>query len=345
MRTSTPFLVSVLSVALSPISVSSFSVLKRTSMSTHVLFRQLTSGSVYEKSLKDCTQKALSTLRGGEGSSEQPAASIDSRETSISAGSSEAYTLVWSPKFFPKLALVTVLLTAARHLGWDHQLSRFLAGRLRFLPSGLLPNLVLPLLSSSCCAIQLAVNAVSVAVMGAGAGCIGFNTFLGPLRPYLLAVMVAYHTLQSSPSSTVVRYAIALMPEFVFGWNELVRFNWRRRTASNKVRTKNEDRAIQATLVVEVPTMGCVACINKIESSLRNRAPDKIETASSWLNPKAREEGDKKGGRAKIEVKVSSKEELDDLAQSLVGAIEDAGFNGSTIEKLEIQTEDINSEL
>ena len=40
---------------------------------------------------------------------------------------------------------------------------------------------VVGLLSSSCCALQLVLNAFSV-------GCAGFNTVLGPLRPYLLAL-------------------------------------------------------------------------------------------------------------------------------------------------------------
>lgn len=259
---------------------------------------------------------------------------------------SEAYYLVWSPRFVSKLALATTLLALFRYLQLDRLfVERYLqldlvveSLRRSSVPlGGLFPNVVLPLLSSSCCAIQLAVNAISVA-MGAGAGCIGFNTVLGPLRPYLLATMVAYHSplAVSSPSTTVLRYGIALLPEIVFGWNQLLRSQWRKKAQSstNTVGTQQ----IQATLVVEVPTMGCVACVNKIESSLRNAAPNEIETATSWLNPKeSATEGKKKGGKAKIQVKVSSSEQLDDLAQSLVGAIEDAGFQGSTIEKLEIQ--------
>ncbi len=296
----------------------------------------------YGKLQNTYARNSLIGLRGGEGLSEQTplastsaSASVDSAETTPIARGSEAYYLVWSPKFFATFALATILLTTTRHFGWDHRVLDLFSGSLRFLPSGFLSNLVLPLLSSSCCAIQLAVNAISVAIMGAGAGCIGFNTFLGPLRPYLLAVVVAYHTFQSTPSATLFRYAIAFMPEFVFGWNEVLRSYWKKRNSSMTAGTTADgvsETTVQATLIVEVPTMGCVACVNKIESSLRSCAPDKIETASSWLNPK--ENGGKKGGRAKIEVKASSKGELDDLAKSLVGAIEDAGFQGSTIESL-----------
>ena len=245
---------------------------------------------------------------------------------------SEAYYLVWSPKFVQKLALATTLLVCIRRFGIDHRLFGAFAKSLGWVPPGLVPNFLLPLISSSCCAIQLAVNAVSVAVMGAGAGCLGFNTYLGPLRPYLLGAMVAYHTVPST-AYTLVRYAIALMPEAVSGWNELLRLRWRR----NRNTVSKGEANLQATVVVEVPTMGCVACVNKIESSLRNRAPDNIESASAILNPKPATEGGKKGGKAKIQVRVSSKEELDDLAKSLVGAIEDAGFQDSTIEMTEIK--------
>jgi copper chaperone CopZ len=290
----------------------------------------------------------LVTLRGG--SSSSSSAEATNVTDSIPIQASEAYYLLWSPRFFQKLAIATTLLAVVRRIGWDQRVFGRIAssvGGLGWVPPGLVPNVVWPLLSSSCCAIQLLFNAVAVAVMGAGAGCLGFNTFLGPIRPYLLAVMVAYHTLPASPSATVLRYAFALMPEAVSGWNALLRTRYNNNSNNNRKRATSAtdaaaEQLIQATLVVEVPTMGCVACVNKIESSLRNCAPGNVETASSWLNPKedttTSTDTGKKGGRAKIEVKVSSREELDDLAKSLIAAIEDAGFNGSTIEKLDIQT-------
>lgn len=344
-------LASIVLAVVSPTGVSSLSnsISKRTPVqtptSTH--FRERTSYTGGEKILQiddhNCIRdSSLITLRGGSSSSSsssvEPAA-VDS----IPIQASEAYYLLWSPRFFQKLAIATTLLAIVRRIGWDQRLFGLIAGSVGggWVPPGLVPNFLWPLLSSSCCAIQLLFNAVSVAVMGAGAGCLGFNTFLGPIRPYLLAVMVAYHTLPASPSATLLRYAFALMPEAVSGWNAVLRTHYRRNNnKKGPTKTDTAEQLIQATLVVEVPTMGCVACVNKIETSLRNCAPGNVETASSWLNPKddtnANATG-KKGGRAKIEVKVSSREELDDLTKSLVAAIEDAGFNGSTIEKLDIQ--------
>ena len=331
MRSLTLVLVLILSTVWSPTGVSAFLVLQRAPVSAKEHPRKLTQSSIYSRD-------SLIHLRGGERLPDNTqkwmaVGAIEPSETSISGGS-EAYYLLWSPKFVPKLALATVLLATTRRLGWDQQLFGILTGSLRFLPSGAFSNLILPLLSSSCCAIQLAVNTISAAVMGMGAGCIGFNTFLGPIRPYLMAVMVTYYSFQSSPSAMLFRYAIALMPELVFGWNELVRSTWNRRRISGDM---VEGSMVKATIVVDVPTMGCVACVNKIESSLRNSVPDYIETASSWLNPKEKVEGGKKGGQAKIEVKATSRDDLDNLAQSLVGAIEDAGFHGATIKELEIQ--------
>jgi copper chaperone CopZ len=336
-------LTAIVLAVVSPTGVSSFSISKRTPVQTPTptLFRERTSCTGGEKLRTYCIRdNSLITLRGGSDSSVEPAAI-----NSIPIRASEAYYLVWSPSFFQKLAIATTLLAVVRRIGWDQRLFGLLAGvggGLRWVPPGLVPNFVWPLLTSSCCAIQLLFNVVSVAVMGAGAGCLGFNTILGPIRPYLLAVMVAYHTIPTSPSATLIRYAVALMPEAVSGWNALLRTRWRNNrkgTSATTMLADNTDaKLIQATLVVEVPTMGCVACVNKIESSLRNCAPGNVETASSWLNPKDDTATGKKGGRAKIEVRVSSRKELDDLTRSLVAAIEDAGFNGSTIENLDIQT-------
>lgn len=338
MRSSTLFFILVRSIFWSRTGVSSFLVLERAPVPTKANPRKVTRNSIKQKNY---SKNPLICLRGGEGLSQNTEQwmAIEESETSILVGS-EAYYLLWSPKFMPKLALATVILATFRRLGWDHRLFGILTGSIRFIPSGTFSNLILPLLSSSCCAIQIIVNAISVLVMGAGAGCIGFNTFLGPIRPYMLAVMVAYYTTQSSPSAMLVRYAIALMPEVVFAWNELVRLNWKRKNKSN---AKVEGPMVKATIVVDVPTMGCVACVNKIESSLRNRAPDYVETATSWLNPKEKTDGGKKGGQAKIEVKAFSRDDLDNLAESLVGAIEDAGFHGATIKELEIQASSSSS--
>ena len=352
--------IAFIAVAVSPTGVFAFSVPKRILVRTptSALFGEQTCcGMVGKRRRGYSTRDSWIALRGGSGASDsieqprQPAA-IETKPTPF-LGLSEAYYLVWSPGFLRKLAVATSILAVVRRFGWDHRLLDAFAGNLGWLPPGLVSNIVLPLLSSSCCAIQMAVNAVSVAVMGAGAGCLGFNTVLGPVRPYLMAVMIAYHTGFPVPPlyPTVSRFAVALMPEVVFGWNELLRSRWRRKneasgggdgSAANAESSTGANGAIKATLTVEVPTMGCVACINKIESSLRSCAPENIASASSWLNPKdeptaAAKAAGKKGGRTQIEIQASSRDELNDLTKRLVGAIEDAGFKGNVVETLDVQ--------
>ncbi|KAL3906786.1 MAG: hypothetical protein SGILL_009134 [Bacillariaceae sp.] len=82
--------------------------------------------------------------------------------------------------------------------------------------------------------------------------------------------------------------------------------------------------------------MGCVACINKIDSSLRSCTDDtpsqQIVEASSWLL-----EG--KGGSARLDVFIESEDDLDTLSQKVVNAIEGAGFDGSIVTDLRILPE------
>ena len=56
----------------------------------------------------------------------------------------------------------------------------------------------LSLLSSSCCALQLLLNAFSL-------GCAGFNTYLGPLRPFFLALTAHARLLAADAAAGVAR--------------------------------------------------------------------------------------------------------------------------------------------
>ena len=167
--------------------------------------------------------------------------------------SAAAYYLIWSPRFVRKLAFATIVLAMIRRFKWDVQLVKYIITATTIRGSSLsaavdatttaLPalvsNILLPLLSSSCCAIQLAFNAVSVFV-GAGVGCVGFNSILGPIRPYLLAVMMVYNTTTTINSNNALlqllfRYSIAFMPELVYWWNELLRSRWRRKRIQKRI--------------------------------------------------------------------------------------------------------------
>jgi hypothetical protein len=85
---------------------------------------------------------------------------------------------------------------------------------------------VLGLLSSSCCVLQLLLNVFSL-------GCAGFNTWLGPLRPLMLAITVSLQAsmwrvaltgrgerlLVSATGATTVTAVLSLLPELLgFCW-------------------------------------------------------------------------------------------------------------------------------
>ena len=122
---------------------------------------------------------------------------------------------------------------------------------------------ILGLLSSSCCALQLLLNAFSL-------GCAGFNTLLGPLRPYLLAATVFLQAcvwratftgigpnlFASAIGGTTLCAALALMPE-------ALQLCLRARSGVDKGGLARVD-----TVRVSVGGMGCTACTVKVQSAL-----------------------------------------------------------------------------
>ena len=108
-----------------------------------------------------------------------------SSSTTAMAKKSAKYHLVWSQHFWKKMAISTVLWSIVQYgllktksasletilfSGIDcHTNGQPIGGIRRIFSS----SIILPLLSSSCCAIQLIINALS------GWGCAGFNTYLG----------------------------------------------------------------------------------------------------------------------------------------------------------------------
>lgn len=253
------------------------------------------------------------------------------------------YYLIWSPGFVQKFAWMSASLWGMHLLQWDARLSGIITHQWKavtatFPPvlsnriaTAAAPNVILPLLSSSCCLIQLVINVL----VGAG-GCAGFNTLLGPVRPLFLAILVSLNIFTgASPRQSLWRYSLALMPEGVFFCNEYRKRQWQHRVenaATATAPTSMDEGRLRATMMVNIPTMGCVACINKIESRLRSCAPNNIATASSWL------EKDRKGGSAKLDVYVDSEQDLQALSATVVNAIEGAGFQDSVVTALEIDS-------
>jgi hypothetical protein len=266
-------------------------------------------------------------IRGGESTSLQVApATVTFRENG-SASSAYSYYLLWSPGFATKFALTSLGLTVLHLSGTISQIGS-LAAKLFESSVGILPsirpigsNIILPLLSSSCCLIQLVINLI----VGAG-GCAGFNTALGPFRPVFLSLL-AFMTFVSKPgtSVTLFRSALAMLPELVHFWNRFISY-WRNRNVS-MLQSKS---AATATLLVDIPTMGCVACVNKIDSSLRQCAPQNIQSARTWLDPEQ-----PKGGKTQVNLTFNSEEEMHALKERILLTLEEAGFGGSSVVSVE----------
>ena len=269
---------------------------------------------------------ALTLSRGGASSgSDTPRASVV-----------RSYYVLWSPGVFKKTlySLIALMIFRLATTPFQSQFTKLIDKTTPSPLSFILQLVVLPLLSSACCGIQLLINAL----VGAG-GCAGFNKYLGPLRPYFLALLFSVTATtfpyRQSRSMVVIwarysllRWFVALMPELVHLWNVYGKGMFHRHADRH-----GEADKLFTTIEMVIPSMGCVACINKIDSSMRRCAPDHIEEAKSWLEPSG------KGGRALVRVTASTKQEVERLAQSLVDAVRDAGFQTCSLDSIRIENE------
>lgn len=114
------------------------------------------------------------SIRGGNGSALKAAAASPTPEIDDTSNSIEEYHLIWSPNFWKKL-IVSFGFWAILGLV-QSKYSTFVFMRYHSASCHSPMDFVLPLLSSSCCAIQLIINTIS------GLGCAGFNTYLGETR-------------------------------------------------------------------------------------------------------------------------------------------------------------------
>ena len=114
-------------------------------------------------------------VRGGDVNSSMAAAIANGNAGIPSTPNTAKYHLIWSPNFWKKLLISFGFWST---IGWIQSKSNAQLGSMLFNSSHAASchspmRLILPLLSSSCCAIQLIINAIS------GLGCAGFNTYLG----------------------------------------------------------------------------------------------------------------------------------------------------------------------
>jgi copper chaperone CopZ len=240
-------------------------------------------------------------------------------ESSPSTRIAASYHLLWTRGFATKFALSTLALALGHHFviaspGFP---------KLSIAFRGSLSSIGLSLLASSCCLFQILAN-----VFAGTVGCLGLNTALGPSRPYFLSLLF-YLTFAKSAMSLpqiLLRFSIAFLPEMMHTWNNRHKF------LHSKNAPSIDSGMIMATLEFDVPSMGCVACINKIDSTLRNnKGYEKVVDVTSWLDPAL-----PKGGATKVTLTVESKEEAEAIGESLVETFDSIGFGGSSISKLEV---------
>jgi copper chaperone CopZ len=249
------------------------------------------------------------------------------------SSSVDGYHLLWSPGAWKRVLVGTMSLFAVDFIQRTLNLqlittvtdwmssSSTTKGPIWSVMGSFSGNVVLPLLASSCCFLQLWINLLA-------GGCAGFNTLLGPVRPYFISLLIYLTaiTRKSTPNwifTSALRWSIALLPEGLHLWN---------RYQEGRVAVPEETLPLDATVQLEVPTMGCVACINKIDSSLKQAVPGRILSAESSLKPLGM-----KGGQATVRFAAQSQVEVDQIVQSLLNAVEKAGFANGHVEKVRIR--------
>lgn len=260
----------------------------------------------------------------------QASARLSNEDSAVSSSSSSSlanYHLLWSPKVLTKILLTTLFLWIS-----IHKVPNLLNGNLQKLINIPMPttsnsklnaflfNGLLPTLSSACCWIQMALNMVTAM------GCAGFNTYLGPLRPFFLSIL-AYLTIatraQTKPQLMALRWTIALLPELLHLWNTFTT-----RQSHRKLQSSSTDvPTTEVAVYLDCPTMGCVACIQNVNSSLQKALQStgsnvyQIQAIDSWLL-----EGDRKGGKAKIRFSTLGDKYNKRIVSMLTRAMKRSGF-------------------
>ena len=200
----------------------------------------------------------------------QLAASSSSRATLLVASAADTSFveaqeehLVWSPSFASQFATATATCAVVALLVSQSPLAR--SGDLHwwyplydtlFVRTGLWT--VAGLLSSSCCLLQIMLNACSV-------GCAGFNTVLGPVRPYFMAFALTLQVLMwqaviadAAPlgpaiQSTALTTCLTFLPE-----------------ALNLAMQGSAVPPAEDDLRLRVDGMGCTACSVKVKAALES---------------------------------------------------------------------------
>ena len=263
-------------------------------------------GRCYVESSSTCS--TLQSIRGGNINTES------SRETL-------SYYLIWSPYMLLRTIISFVVLFSLQRSSWlsHHKilpvaLEKKLGADSSSIVTTLVEMILLPLLTSACCSIQLLINVV----VSAG-GCAGFNKYLGPWRPLFLGILLSTIVTMIANQSMIswwklgLQLQLAFLPELVHVWNTYS-FHPTRVTSSEY---STPMTTVRAETELKIPGMGCVACINKINNSLRRC--DNVIVTKAWLEDS--------GGRARVQYVADSLDDIGNASCRLVEAVRGAGFD------------------
>jgi hypothetical protein len=184
------------------------------------------------------------------------------------------YHLINSPDVPLQILIWTALLIILRLAA-----SRF-GNRAAYLTVANKGFILLPFFSSACCAIQLALN-----IIFTGMGCVGFNKVLGPARPLFLSILIHWTwnaaTLLLLSSSRSKRHNLVLLLTLVASWSisllpEIIHY----KNTNKKVSTPLIRNGHMVEILLTVPSMGCVACVNKVSSRLQKFFDDNSDLFS-----------------------------------------------------------------
>jgi hypothetical protein len=214
------------------------------------------------------------TSRSRASSSASPAADKVQRDVSDGKGPKKSAYLVTSPGFGREFAANMVVMGCVAALCVHIQplyevgeavhgfvLEQMMHGAQRMAWWSLLG-----LLSSSCCALQIMLNAFSF-------GCAGFNTTLGPWRPTFLALTVTVQTIswcvaygrpyQWAPTaaSTALSAVLTMLPEALALWTA-------RRERLATMHAVSGSSTGQKNIQLQLNSLGCSACVAKVSSVL-----------------------------------------------------------------------------
>ena len=179
--------------------------------------------------------------------------------------------LVWSPGVPVRIAasyvFVAVLMAVLARSPAQHMVERAAVATQEALLHGAHRAgwwAALSLLSSSCCVIQLALNMLSV-------GCAGFNSILGPARPFFLACALHARVLLRRAAAAAPGVDPRVRQMNVYGGALAVAVAFAPEVVALVARLRRRSNvAGAASLTLDLPTMGCVACVDAVSRAIRS---------------------------------------------------------------------------